>query len=57
MPKLKNNEDEIMLTSAQICEHFKMSDYDRYFVNKKYKNESHTLEEWESIFKKEKLFY
>lgn len=57
MSKSKSEIENPIFTDAQICEYYKMSDYDRFFVNKKFKNQSHTLQEWDEIFKKENLFY
>lgn len=57
MSKSKNNEENPVLTDTQVCEYYRMSDYDRFFVEKKFKDQSRPLKEWEELFKEEKLFY
>lgn len=43
------------LTVLQICNRLKFNKNNRGYVDFKYKGETHTLNEWKSLFKKDKL--
>lgn len=53
----KKSLDNQVYSDLQICEKLRLNDTSRFFVNKKFKGQIHSMDEWNEIFKKEKLSY